>query len=155
MLNFVANVALAAKVETYMKITFKELENSDIHDLIEPMTKVFNDDAKQFQGKEAGGPPGYDDGSFLGKWGIDNPDSRAFTVCIDEKSVGAFIIWWNERGVSTLGNIFVDPKYQNRGIGLATWKYVESNFPTKKWCLETALFPNSSSIKNAPNMTNC
>ena len=123
-----------------MDIKFTKLESEDIPELITPMTKAFNEDAKQFQGKEKDGPPGYDDGSFLKTWGIDNIDSHAVSVRVDGKLAGAFIVWWNEGGESTLGNIFVDPAYQNLGVGTSIWEYIESHFPTQKWRLETPVW---------------
>ena len=123
-----------------MVITFESLKSSDINDLIGPMTRAFDADAKAFQGKERGGPPGYDDGSFLRKWGLDNVDSYAYKIIVDNKPIGAFVLWWDKDGVSTLGNIFVDPDYQNNGVGALAWKFIEKTFPTQKWQLETPIW---------------
>ena len=120
-----------------MDIQFTPLDENDIVELIDPMTKAFDDDAQRFNGKEKGGPPGYDDGSFLYNWGAKNTDSLSYKISVEDKSIGAFIIWWNENGESFLGNIFVDPAFQNKGIGSKAWHYIEEKFPTKSWQLET------------------
>ncbi|MCP3921748.1 MAG: GNAT family N-acetyltransferase [Desulfobacterales bacterium] len=120
-----------------MEVFFTLLEEKDIIELVDPMTKAFDDDAKRFNGKEKDGPPGYDDGSFLYKWGLDNNGSISYKIIVDSKSVGAFIIWWNEDGESTLGTIFVDPELQNKGVGRKAWCFIEDKFLTKSWILDT------------------
>ena len=42
---------------------------------------------------------------------------------------------------SILGNIFIDPKHQDKGIGLMIWKLIEQKYPeTKIWRTETPGF---------------
>ena len=119
-----------------MDIDFQQLKPADIEVLSDVMTRAFDQDAQQFQGQNTGGPPGYDDGSFLRQWGLDNPDSHAYRISVDGCPAGAFILWWDS-AASTLGNIFIDPVYQNLGVGLAAWRFIEATFPAQKWRLET------------------
>ena len=40
-----------------------------------------------------------------------------------------------------MGNVFVDPDLQNKGIGLMIWKYIEQKYPnTKIWRTDTPGF---------------
>lgn len=123
-----------------MKLNFRPLKSDDIENLILPMTRAFNDDSKQFNGQEKGGPPGYDDGSFLKKYAISDQNSTAYKILNIEEPIGAFIIWWDRNGESFLGNIFIDPKFQNQGIGQKVWTFIETTFPTKSWKLETPVW---------------
>lgn len=120
-----------------MNISFALLNESDVCGLVGPMKRAFDDDAQRFAGKEKGGPSGYDDGSFLIDWGINNNESTSYKIIVDDNSVGAFIIWWDANGESIFGSIFVDPIFQNKGIGKKAWDFIEANFPTKSWKLET------------------
>ncbi len=97
-----------------MNIQFKPLEEKDINDLIEPMTKAFDNDAELYDSMEKGGPPGYNDGSFLYKWAIKDKSSKSYKIVVEDKSAGAFIVWWKKDGVSILGNIFLAPEYHNK-----------------------------------------
>lgn len=123
-----------------MNPQFITLEERDIKDLIGPMTRAFDNDRELYKGVEKGGPPGYDDGSFLKRWAIEDENSIAYKIVYDNKSVGAFIIWWIEQGVSVLGNIFIDPCFHNMKIGRKTWIFIENRFPTKCWRLETPIW---------------
>ena len=53
------------------------------------------------------------------------------------KSVGAFIIWWNKGGESIIDSIFLGPEYHNKNIEREAWNFIEENFPTKTWKLNT------------------
>jgi GNAT superfamily N-acetyltransferase len=128
---------LAKKIGLKMKIQFIPIKEKDVAALIEPMKNAFDDDAKRFNSSETGGPPGYDDGSFLSDWAIKNKDSISYKIIVDDKSIGAFILWWNKDGESILGNVFIDPVFQGKGLGKKTWNFIEKNFPTKCWVLDT------------------
>lgn len=127
-----------------MQINYSPLVASDIPELTSLMTEAFDDESIRYNGGVKGGPPGYDDGSFLQKWAIENEESLAFKIIAEGKLVGAFIIWWDKNGESTLGNIFISPQFQNRGIGTSVWNHIEKSFPTQKWSLETPVW----SIRN-------
>lgn len=118
-------------------IQFIPLGENDIVGLTGPMTRAFENDAKIYDGIEKGGPPGYNDGSFLQKWAIDDPKSIAYKIVLDDISVGAFIIWWVEQGMSILGALFIDPCFHNMQIGRKAWNFIETRYPAKCWRLET------------------
>jgi GNAT superfamily N-acetyltransferase len=119
---------------TNVKLKPMNLAN-ELAKLTQIMKKAFDDDTIRFAGKkEGGGPPGYDNGEFLKKWA---PQGKAYTIFADEKIVGAIIVFPNNQGVNILGNIFIDPNYQNHGIGAKAIKIAEKKHPNQKWMLET------------------
>ncbi|MBN1874767.1 MAG: GNAT family N-acetyltransferase, partial [Anaerolineae bacterium] len=59
----------------------------------------------------------------------------------EDKIVGAFIVWILPRGDYILGTIFVDPAYQDYGIGTRMWRFIEDTYPeARSWRLETPDF---------------
>lgn len=123
-----------------MNIEFKELVAEDIEKLTPIMTRAFDYDTKIHLGEEAGGPPGYDDGTFLRRWGLDK-GSTAYCIYLDNELAGGIILWINPNKENYLGTIFVDPKYENKGVGTKIWHKVEAMYPdTKVWNTETPIF---------------
>ena len=122
------------------RLRFKPLEETDIDELTEIMKDSFNYDSKIHLGTE-GGPPGYDDGSFIRRWGLDN-GSDAYKVLLEDKTVGMVILWINkETNENFLGAIFVDASEQDKGLGKEIWESVEEMYPeTKIWRTETPGF---------------
>ncbi|GMQ79396.1 MAG: hypothetical protein BMS9Abin02_1984 [Anaerolineae bacterium] len=124
-----------------MNLVFKEIDEADVPELTSVMTRAFDEDAKKYQGVEKGGPEGYDDGEFFRKWLFGYEWTVGYKVVSDNTIIGAIIVWVFDTGKNHLGTIFVDPKYQNRGVGSRTWAFVESTYPdTKSWQLETPSF---------------
>ena len=62
-----------------------------------------------------------------------------FKILLGDRIIGAFIIFkdYPQRGTNVLGTIFLDPEYQNLGIGTYTMNYVHRTFPAKQWRLDT------------------
>lgn len=110
--------------------------DADLPVLTRIMKEAFDDDARRFNNRpEGGGPPGYDDGSFLTRW---VPQGQGFKAIWEEKNVGGMILFPKTHQASVLGCIFVDPQYQNKGIGSALINFMESTFPNAKaWELDT------------------
>ena len=47
-------------------------------------------------------------------------------------------MWQFDHDHNVLGLLFVDPAYQNHGIGRQAWQFLETSFPaTKHWILLT------------------
>lgn len=129
---------------------FEKASKEDIPELTKIMKRAFDDEAIRFKGDpRGGGPPGYNDGSFLMKWGFtgdgQNPPGLLCKILMEtergEKLVGAFIVFIGEKvggpGNNTLGTIFVDPKWQDRGVGSQAMQYMFTEFPAKRWRLGT------------------
>ena len=121
-----------------LSLVFEKMTEADIPKLTEVMTRAFDDDARKHQGKERGGPPGYDDGGFFREWLLPYEESVGYKCLSGGEVIGAIIVWILPEGNNILGTIFVDPAYQDMGIGERTWRYVEETYPeTKSWRLAT------------------
>lgn len=108
---------------------FPPIEDGDIEELTGIMKRAFNEDARLFFNKPAGGPPGYDDGSFLKKWAND-PGTTALKIVSNGTLVGAIIFFLSpENSKGFLGNMFVDPMHSGTGAALAAWNHVENSHP--------------------------
>ena len=119
-----------------LEIVFKKAVKNDIPELTKVMTRAFDDDTRRFRGNPAGGgPPGYNTGAFLRKWmgpGI------CYRITKGDKVVGGLIVFINKDGNNFLGSIWVDPQYQNLGIGAQAIQFIEKTHPdTGKWSLGT------------------
>lgn len=124
--------------ELPVQLSFSEITVDDIPALTEVMTRAFDDDAQRHLGIPSGGPDGYDDGSFFRKWLFGYEESFGYKVLDGSKIIGGFIVWIFAHGNNVLGTIFVDPNYQNLGVGTECWQFIEENYPhTKSWQLGT------------------
>ena len=109
----------------------------DIQELTRVMTLAFDDDAQKHLGRSKGGPPGYENGDFFRRW-MPYEESVTYEIVADGKVIGGIIVWIYEHGRNVLGTIFVDPDYQDRGIGTLAWRLIEETHPdTQSWTLGT------------------
>ena len=121
-----------------MDLVFEEIVEGDIDELTHVMTRAFDDDARKHLGTEKGGPPGYDDGEFFRKWLFPYKESRGYKIILEGRIIGGVIAWIYSHGRNVLGTIFVDPDYQDRGVGTRAWEFIEVEFPdTRSWQLGT------------------
>jgi len=121
-----------------LELSFEEVTEDDLPELTEVMTRAFDDDAQKHQGLERGGPPGYDDGEFFRTWLFPYEQSVGYKIVCAGQIVGGIIVWILPEGHNILGTIFVDPAYQDRGVGTQTWQFIEATYPeTKSWRLAT------------------
>jgi ribosomal protein S18 acetylase RimI-like enzyme len=122
------------------QIKLVPMEKADIPELTAIMKRSFDKDSMEFQG-HPDGPPGYDTGEFLRKYGTDHPDSTAFKVLEDGTMVGAVILWITPEQNNHLGCLFVDSDLHDKGLGFQIWQIVEAMYPhTKTWNTETPAF---------------
>ncbi|MFX1577107.1 MAG: GNAT family N-acetyltransferase [Promethearchaeota archaeon] len=118
------------------QLNFAEATKADIPVMTDVMTRSFDDDSRRFQGKPEGGPDGYNDGRFFTLW---MQKGRCWKILYGERIIGAFLIFENypQKGSNVLGTIFLDPEFQNQGIGSFVMNYVHRTFPAKRWVLDT------------------
>ena len=120
-----------------LALHFERMTEQDIPELTEIMTRTFDGEAQRFRGIPKGGPPGYDTGEFLQKWAFDE-SGIGWKIIVGGKMIGAFILFIDPGKDCWLGNIFVDPAYQNKNIGTRTWGFIEQTYPdAKTWNLDT------------------
>jgi len=121
-----------------MNLIFKVATEADIPILTDIMTRTFDDDTQKHLGEPKGGPPGYDTGEFFRQWMIRENTSTGYKIMVNDKIIGAFIVFISGKGNNTLGTIFINPAYQDKGIGTRTWNFIEETYPqTKSWRLGT------------------
>ena len=116
-----------------MKINFRPMDERDIDALTPIMTRAFDHDAMVNTGEATGGPPGYEDGSFLRTWGL-HPDATSFCIEINGQLAGAVILWIRADHENRLGCIFLEPDLCNLGLGTRIWQRIEQMYPdTRVW----------------------
>jgi ribosomal protein S18 acetylase RimI-like enzyme len=127
-------------VEVYGGLQFERFTEEDVDILTPIMKRAFDEDTQRHLNQPTGGPDGYDNGDFLREYAL-NPASQAYKVSKEGKPIGAVIVWIKENNVNFLGNIFIDPEFQDKGLGLIIWKFIESKYPdTVKWYTDTPGF---------------
>jgi GNAT superfamily N-acetyltransferase len=121
-----------------LDLAFEEIVEADVPVLTPVMTRAFDDDAQKHLGIERGGPPGYDNGDFFREWLFGHELTEGFKVLLAGQIIGGIMIWNRPDGHKALGVIFVDPAFQDRGVGTLTWQFIERQYPeTKSWRLTT------------------
>ncbi len=127
-------------MEAYEGLCFERLSEEDVTVLTEVMKRAFDEDAKRHLGEESGGPPGYDNGDFIRKWYLQS-GAEAYKVSKGGRLIGGINVFINPDNENYLGNMFVDPLCQDRGIGTLIWRFIEQKYPqTIKWSTETPGF---------------
>jgi hypothetical protein len=127
-------------VKTFDGLLFEKFCEQDVEILTPIMKRAFDEDAKRHLNEDHGGPDGYDTGEFLRKWAL-HPDSHAYKISQSTKPIGAIIVWINNKYENFLGNMFIDPDLQDKGLGTIVWRFVESEYPdTVIWRTETPGF---------------
>jgi ribosomal protein S18 acetylase RimI-like enzyme len=127
-------------------LRFEQITEADVPELTAVMTRAFDDDSQKHLGKDRGGPPGYDDGGFFEQWLFGYEQTVGYKILVAATNggaaiAGAVIVWDMPDGNNYLGTIFVDPAYQDRGIGTRAWQYVEAMYPeAKSWQLGTPIW---------------
>ncbi|HEX2947888.1 MAG TPA: GNAT family N-acetyltransferase [Clostridia bacterium] len=127
-------------MEKYKGLEFETFTKNDVDILTPVMKRAFDEDSRRHLNEPEGGPDGYDNGDFLRKYAL-NPKSQAYRISKDGRPVGAVIVWINPNGINFLGNIFIDPELQDKGLGTVVWEYIEKKYPeTVEWRTETPGF---------------
>jgi GNAT superfamily N-acetyltransferase len=126
-------------------LTFQEITEADIPELTVVLIRAFDDDAQKYLDQERGGPPGYDNGEYLQRRLIGHQEVIGYKVIAQGKAIWGIVVHISEHGENLLGTIFVDPAYQNRGVGTRTWEFIEATYTdAKSWQLRTPAY----AIKN-------
>jgi len=121
-----------------LTLSFEEISEADIPELTRVMTRAFDDDAQKHLELERGGPKGYDNGDFFRKWLFGYQETVGYKAVSVGRVIGAITIWILEGDHHVLGTTFVDPDYQDCGVGTQIWQFVEASYPeAKSWRLAT------------------
>lgn len=116
-------------------ITFVKATPADAPALTAVQTRCFDDDSRRFLGRETGGPPGYDSVD----WQIEYMQrGHYYTIRANGQIIGGMIIFHMKGGHYVLGRIYLDPDFQNQGIGTQAMMFIETEFPrSTTWSLDT------------------
>ncbi|EGC92072.1 conserved domain protein [Turicibacter sp. HGF1] len=116
-------------MKQFENLSFEILHETDLTILTPIMERAFDEDTRIHLNKPKGGPAGYDNGDFLRRFGL-HPNSTSYKISMDGKPIGSIILWLNhDTNIHFLGNIFIDPSLQNKGIGLKIWNFIEKQYP--------------------------
>jgi GNAT superfamily N-acetyltransferase len=119
-------------------IAFKRARSADAAQLTAVQKRCFDDDSQRYLGTDTGGPPGYDSV----KWQQNiMKKSLYYKIVWDGQIIGGLIIFSKGSGHYELGRIYLDPDYQNQGIGTQAMAFIEQAFPdAQRWTLDTPLW---------------
>lgn len=127
-----------------MDLKFEKAVEEDIPELTGIMKRAFDDDARLHLGIPEGGPPGYDNGEFLRAALLTREEHftrHGYKIVKGGKTIGFFLLWIYGRDkirLNRLANIFVDPDYQNKGVGSQAMRFIFDSYPdVPGWFLDT------------------
>jgi ribosomal protein S18 acetylase RimI-like enzyme len=116
-------------------ITFEKATEEDAQALTDVQIRTFDDDSRRFFGEESGGPPGYDS---VDRQIEDIRSGHYYKMLDGERIIGGMNIFEMSDTHCYLGLIYIDPDYQDRGIGTQAIRFAEATFPAaKKWTTNT------------------
>jgi RimJ/RimL family protein N-acetyltransferase len=85
-----------------------------------------------------GGPPGYKSDEWQKKM---MHIGDYYTILIGDEIVGGLIVFRKGPRQYQLGRIFVDPDYQNQGVGTQAMELLREEYPlAKRWTLDTPVW---------------
>lgn len=113
--------------------SFEKIQEEDYENIIQIMTRAFDDDTQIHTGDKAGGPSGYDNGELLKKL-MDSFHARK--IKYRGKILGIFALKI-EKNQGILELFCIDPSYKSKGHGTKIWHEIEKAYPVKVWYLET------------------
>jgi len=127
-------------VEIFNSIGFERISENDVAELTVIMKRAFDEDTKRHLNEKIGGPPGYDNGDFIRQWYL-HEKAEAYKISKNGTLIGGINVFVNDNNENYLGNMFIDPLYQDKGCGTIIWSFIEQKYPqTKIWRTETPGF---------------
>ena len=118
-----------------MAIRFEKATPDDAGPLTDVQTRTFDDDTRRFLGEPSGGPPGYDAVPWQ-LWAMRK--GIYYKILDDDRLIGGIILFDMHGRHMNLGRIFIDPAYQDRGIGTQAIEFIEDRHRhVNRWSLDT------------------
>jgi len=114
-------------------INFKKAEIEDAKALARASKRAFHSDINCGATKK-GGPPGYDSADWQSNA---MKKMNYYKILYDDVIIGGFIFQSKGNSCYELDRIFIDPEFQNQGIGKQVFEFLWKEFPAKKWTLGT------------------
>ena len=117
-------------------VKFELATREDAKILAEISKRAFDYDVN-YGAKGKGGPPGYDSPEFQAKM-IEATVTAYYKILSDDTIIGGFWVRTNRGGRYALDRIFIEPEFQNQGIGTKAFEFIFEEFPeAKTWVLDT------------------
>jgi RimJ/RimL family protein N-acetyltransferase len=115
-------------------IQFKKARPGDAKGLALASWRAFDNDIN-YGAKGKGGPPGYNSEKWQSKM---MRMGKYYKILDDYRIIGGIVIFDKGNGHYYLCRIFIEPDYQNQGIGAQAIEFIEKTFPqAKRWTLDT------------------
>jgi RimJ/RimL family protein N-acetyltransferase len=115
-------------------IHLEKARPGDANTLAQISERAFHNDI-HYGGSGTGGPPGYN---------LDGWQRRTmkvgdyYKILVADQIVGGVIVFRKRTREYELGRIFIEPDYQNQGVGTETFALLWQEYPlAKKWTLGT------------------
>jgi ribosomal protein S18 acetylase RimI-like enzyme len=112
------------------RVRFAQADPEDAPALTELQIHIFDADARRF----CGGPPGYDSVEWQIKM---MRRGHYYKILSGERIIGGFLVLRLGPSRFELSRIWIDPKFQSRGIGTLALEFLEDNYPARRWTLDT------------------
>ena len=118
------------------KLTFRKARPSDAEALASASERAFHSDIHcGAPPGPPGGPPGYNSAAWQARI---MRIGEYYTILADKQIVGGIIVFRKGTREYELGRIFVDPEFQNQGIGARAFEFLWQTYPlAKRWTLGT------------------
>jgi len=115
-------------------VCFEKAKASDAIVLANVSARAFDNDLK-YGAPGPGGPPGYTSEAWQRKM---MRLGYYYKIVIEGQIIGGVIIFRKAVREYEVGRIFIDPNFQNQGIGTAAFAFIKETFPlTNRWTLGT------------------
>lgn len=113
-----------------MSISIERAVPEDAERLVRVQIAAFHYDSELYPGVETGGPPGYDSVPHM----LEKIERDECYIILDAgRCIGGLVLFDKGNGHYHLDVIFIDPAYQNRGIGSQAIQFIEQVYPANCW----------------------
>ena len=121
---------------TEYKLAFRKARPSDSKELARASERAFHSDVHcGAPPGPPGGPPGYNSAAWQARI---MRVGEYYTILADGQIVGGIIVFRKGTREYQLGRIFVDPEFQDQGIGTQAFEFLWQSYPlAKRWTLGT------------------
>ncbi len=117
-----------------MNIQFHQAQPEDALELTRTCKQTFDDDTFRHTGRQVGGAPGYDDVEYQ----LERMKNDTYLkITLDGEIIGGIILERISPDHIQLVRIWIHPVHQDMKIGQKAMDYIHTNYPARKWSLET------------------
>lgn len=117
-----------------MDIRIEAATEADAEALVRAQIAAFHHDDVIHPGVGVGGPPGYDSPEDMRH---KMHAGRCYKIVVDGQIAGGFVLFVDPPRETHVGVIFIDPAYQNQGIGAQAMRFIEQQHPADRYTLDT------------------